>query len=193
MNSWHPLRVRAQWSSALIVLVACGDAPPPMAAPAPTPVAAPAPKCPEPPPRDNQFAARVAQVVEECRSADALVLAPELDAQAKGAWVGEYEYAVLGTPTSAAFDATFEVVGGLLTGSMRELNSFGDPSWTHLDADATGEVRATREVVFLKTYHTGPYTHSVLYSGQLSADGKTIAGRWMLGGSTRGTFTMRRP
>ena len=82
--------------------------------------------------------------------------------------------------------------GSRLTGGMVELNTIGDAEKNlFLTSTLEGTVSG-RNVVLVKTYDgSGGVTHSVSYSGTVSANGRTIRGTFDAGGAT-GAFEFAR-
>lgn len=82
--------------------------------------------------------------------------------------------------------------GSRLSGGMVELNNIGD---TEKNLFLTSTLEGTvsgRNVVLVKTYDgSGGVTHSVRYSGTVSANGRTIQGTFDAGGAT-GAFEFAR-
>jgi hypothetical protein len=109
-----------------------------------------------------------------------------------GFWRGTYSYAS-GNQAAVNFTVSFGSNG--CSGRSEEPNTFGNSSAPKLFANfscpdptlAPGHV-----ITFSKTYDgTGGVSHSVIYTGTVSADMRTISGRWAIN-STRGNFTMSR-
>jgi hypothetical protein len=95
-----------------------------------------------------------------------------------GQWQGVFFSAGLVTP----FNAFIIDDGGAITGSITEINGFGDQSAAFLLADLQGTVRNGR-ISFEKTYNgVGGQTHTVRYQGTVSRDGRRITGTWSLDG-----------
>jgi hypothetical protein len=179
-----------RWCPIVVSIVACGSPD----APAPVTVPVAVGSCPEPSPAessDGGVAQRVDEAIQRCSPLDPLEIVRDFDLQVSGRWSGEYQYLSGGRLTKAPFDATIEVANGRLVGTTSEPSTYGDPSSPNVEAVLAGEVRATREIVFLKAYSRGVVEHSVLYTGALSADGSEIAGRWLLP-KIQGEFSMRR-
>ncbi len=108
-----------------------------------------------------------------------------------GAWSGTYYYPN-GTQ-SVAFTFSFGSAG--CSGRGEEPNTFGNKSAPKLFANlsCSAATLAPGQVVTIKkTYDgTGGVSHSVIYTGTVSADMRTIAGQWAIN-ATRGNFTMSR-
>lgn len=107
-----------------------------------------------------------------------------------GVWFGEYGYPLGEAPVS--FIASIDDRGGMLAGRIDEPNTFAMPGTARLFAHVRGACR-DGIVSLTKTYDgTGGAIHSVAYTGELSADGNTVAGIWRTRGWS-GRFTMSRP
>lgn len=107
-----------------------------------------------------------------------------------GVWFGEYAYPVGEAPV--AFIANLDERDGVIAGRVDEPNTFGMPYAQRLFAHLSG-TRTDNLVVLTKTYDgTGGATHSVSYTGEVSADGDMIEGIWRTRGWS-GRFTMSRP
>jgi uncharacterized caspase-like protein len=109
-----------------------------------------------------------------------------------GKWTGEYSY-----PEDAQAPVKFHLKlaqrGDQMVGSTKEPNTFGDASEPFLYATCKGKIDLeTGKVSWTKTYDgTGGQSHSIEYTGTLSADGTKIEGEWDLQG-TRGKFTLKK-
>lgn len=180
------------------LVAACGNEP---ASPAEEPTAdradpeaepepeASAPECPGP--RVPLASRMTATIADACREAAVAPSArdPELDRAVRGHWKGEYD----GDSTDpVTFQADLTVFDGVLTGTTTEPNTFPYVyGYSELEADVSGDVFGSRQVVWMKTYRTGGVSHSVLYVGTLDDAGRRVEGHWRLG-ATQGTFWMTR-
>jgi hypothetical protein len=106
-----------------------------------------------------------------------------------GVWNGVFRQPFHG---SVNFTATLIESGNHVTGSTHEpCAQFDCPRQTHL-ATLDGH-RQGRAVSFLKTYDPPGFGyHSVMSSGELSADNTQIAGMWTIGAIFAGPFVMTR-
>jgi hypothetical protein len=108
-----------------------------------------------------------------------------------GNWSGTYYYPN-GTQ-SVAFTFNFGSAG--CTGRGEEPNTFGNKSAPKLFANLSCSVSTLspgQAVTIKKSYDgTGGVSHSVIYTGTVSADMRTISGQWAIN-TTRGNFTMSR-
>ena len=172
--------------------VACGGDPPPTVEHADddrvldAPEAeAPAAKCPRVP-LSSRMTTTIADACREIAVAPT-TRDPEIDRTVRGHWTGQYD----GDSTDpVAFEASFTVLDGVLTGTTTEPNTFAHVyGYSELEADVSGDVFGSGQVVWMKTYRTGGVSHSVLYLGTLNEAGKRLEGHWRLGG-TKGTFSM---
>jgi hypothetical protein len=149
--------------------------------------AAPA-ACPEVPTPRTPLAQRLGKSVEKvaaaCKAADPLARDAARDAEVAGLWKGEYQYDDGRTATE--IEVTLRVRDRDLSGEMSEPNAFSTYGPPRLESAITGDVFASGQVVFMKTY-SGSETHSVLYTGAIADGGRRIEGRWRLGG-TSGPF-----
>jgi hypothetical protein len=173
----------------LLVIAACDDESPASDPPA----AAPARECPEPatprPSLAQRLGDRVEKAAEACKPAEPLARDPLRDAEVAGPWKGEYRYDD-GRP-STAIEVTLRVRDLELVGEMSEPNTFGTSAAVRLESTIVGDVYASGQVVFMKTYTSGGSTHSVLYTGTLAQGGQRIEGRWRIAGSS-GPFWLAR-
>jgi hypothetical protein len=114
-----------------------------------------------------------------------------------GRWTGVYFYPVHPewnpdddlppTPfTAELFDAA-----GLVTGSTEEPDVFGEPDAPPIPATLEGH-HFDGELTFTKFPDGGGQIHSIDYIGTISADGNSVAGRWIIHGEWSGTFQMQR-
>ncbi|MFY0637152.1 hypothetical protein [Maricaulis maris] len=112
-----------------------------------------------------------------------------------GEWVGTYSYSDAAAPVP--FVVRLGDVGGRLSGTSEEANTFADPSASHLHAALSGR-REGWDASFTKTYDgAGGADHSLDYTGQISVCGRRIRGRWRLpveqaGMDWSGGFSMTR-
>jgi hypothetical protein len=107
-----------------------------------------------------------------------------------GDWVGGYVSAD-GADVNT-FNVKMRQTGGTISGTIYEVNAFGDTSRAlFLTSTFTGTV-ANRQVRFTKTYDgSGGQSHSVVYTGALEPNGRRIRGTFTVGGAP-GTFEMVR-
>jgi hypothetical protein len=104
-----------------------------------------------------------------------------------GSWSGVYSYAMA---ADEFFMAELVDAGGLVTGTITETPRLV-PDTPTLRAGVVGN-RNGDKITFLKRYDgTGGWSHTVRYSGRLSADGLEIGGSWRLEGF-HGSFLMVR-
>jgi Caspase domain len=117
--------------------------------------------------------------------------APSTTGSIAGLWSGTYYYPNNNQPV--AFTFSFGSAG--CSGRGEEPNTFGNKSAPKLFADLSCSVTALspgQVVTIKKTYDgTGGVSHSVIYTGTVSADLHTISGQWAIN-ATRGNFTMSR-
>jgi len=115
-------------------------------------------------------------------------------AQSASNLTGRWEGGYIGTNSDDANTLTVNLVqsGTRLTGGMVELNIFGDLKKNiFLTSNIEGTVSG-RNVILVKTYDgTGGVSHSVRYSGTISANGRTIKGTYDADGAT-GQFEFAR-
>ena len=90
------------------------------------------------------------------------------------------------------FNVKLRQTGGTISGTIYEVNVFGDTSRAlFLTSTFTGTI-ANRQVRFTKTYDgSGGASHAVTYAGTLEPNGRRIRGTFSASGST-GTFEMVR-
>jgi Caspase domain len=116
---------------------------------------------------------------------------PPLTGSLSGTWNGTYYYPN-GTQ-SVGFTFSFGSNG--CSGRGEEPNTFGDKSAPKLFANLSCSVTTLspgQVVTIKKTYDgTGGVSHSVIYTGTVSPDLRSISGRWAIN-ATRGTFRMSR-
>lgn len=122
------------------------------------------------------------------------VPATAADDKLQGNWTGAYEYPE-GGPPAVKFEMRIAELGGKFVARTAEDNTFGENPTANpkLFADCKGKFNAnTNKVSWTKTYDgTDGQSHSVEYTGTLSADGKTIEGEWSLEGVS-GKFTLKK-
>lgn len=166
----------------VVAVVACQDGAPEAAEPLVAGSNAPAPACPEPvaarTPLGQRLGDRVQEAAAACKAIDPAAHDSARDAEATGRWKGEYQYDD-GRP-AAEIEVSLRVADRDLRGEMSEPNTFGSHGVARLQSSIVGEVFASGQVVFMKTYESGGETHSVLYTGALSKDARRIEGRWRL-------------
>jgi hypothetical protein len=120
---------------------------------------------------------------------------PPEDLSLAGEWVGTYCYSDAAAPVP--FVVRLRDVGGRLSGTSEEANTFADPSASHLQAALSG-CRDGWDVNITKTYDgAGGADHSLEYNGQISVSGRRIKGRWTVpieeaGMDWSGGFSMTR-
>lgn len=102
--------------------------------------------------------------------------------QGRSEWSGQYGYS--DGRGSVPFYWVLNISGGGVTGGSSEPATFGDGSSNILTAQLSGSVSGN-SISIVKTYDgSGGQTHSVQYSGSLSADGRSISGSWSLSGAS---------
>lgn len=107
--------------------------------------------------------------------------------QGQSTWSGRYDYQD-GKP-GAPFTLTINSSGSNFSGGTSEPATFGDGSSSTLTANVAGSVNGN-QVSFVKTYDgSGGQHHSIQYNGTLSADGRSISGRWNIGPNWSGPFS----
>jgi hypothetical protein len=108
-----------------------------------------------------------------------------------GTWRGQYLY----PDGRQSVDFVFVFEADACRGRSEESNTFGDKSAPTLYADLSCDslaINPGENIVISKTYDgTGNVSHTVTYSGILSADLREIAGQWSIE-RMRGAFNMRR-
>jgi len=108
-----------------------------------------------------------------------------------GVWNGTYYYPNGGQAVSFTF--SFDPTG--CSGRGEEQNTFGNGSAPKLFANLScsiGSLSPGQTFTIKKTYDgTGGVSHSVIYTGTVSADLRTISGQWAIN-ATRGNFNMSR-
>ena len=107
-----------------------------------------------------------------------------------GVWNGQFSYSDALQP--GEFTATLLDFGGVLSGAIHEPDQWARAEGGLLYAEVSGR-RVGSTVEFAKTYDgAGGWTHTVNYSGELSADGLEIEGGWDIPGEWSGRFLMIR-
>ncbi|MGH7019014.1 MAG: hypothetical protein ACREEY_03995 [Brevundimonas sp.] len=114
-----------------------------------------------------------------------------------GRWAGIYFYPVDAEfnpdddlpPTP--FSADLRDVAGEVSGSTLEPDAFGPAGAPPIPAQLEGH-HFDGQLVFTKFPDGGGQTHSIDYVGSISADGNSVAGRWVIHGDWSGTFRMQR-
>ena len=114
-----------------------------------------------------------------------------------GRWTGVYFYPVDAEfnpnddlpPTP--FEAQLRDAGGEVSGSTLEPDALGSVGASPIPARIEGH-HFDRQLVFTKFPDGGGQLHSIDYVGSISADGNSIAGRWVIHGDWSGTFRMQR-
>jgi hypothetical protein len=110
-----------------------------------------------------------------------------------GIWTGTYYYSSGNKQQPVQFIFNFSQTG--CSGRSEEPNTFGEKSAPKLFANLSCSVTslsAGQVITIVKTYDgTGGVSHSVLYTGTVSPDMRTIYGRWAIK-SVRGDFIMSR-
>lgn len=114
-----------------------------------------------------------------------------VDLDLGGVWRGTFTYDDGRTPVP--FAVHFAQAGNVITGAVNEPNTFAQANVATLGATLRGVLdQATRAVRWTKTYNGIGASHSVDYSGVVSADGTRIErGRWAVDG-TAGGFSLLR-
>jgi hypothetical protein len=121
-------------------------------------------------------------------------LAQAQQALPAGALTGDWEGGYISTDGQDVntFTVKMRQTGGTLSGTIYEVNAFGDTSHAlFLTSTFTGTANG-RAVRFTKTYDgSGGASHSVTYSGALEPNGRRIRGTFSVEGGG-GTFEMVR-
>lgn len=108
-----------------------------------------------------------------------------------GIWNGSYSY----PDGRSSVPFTFYFESNVCRGRSEEPNTFGNRSASKLYGNlqcATNTISPGQSISIKKTYDgTGGVSHSLDYTGIVSADLRQISGQWVIGGS-RGPFIMRR-
>lgn len=113
------------------------------------------------------------------------------DTDLTGLWSGEYWYVGLGM-APVPFSAHLVDVGGTITGTTLEPNTFAHPGLIELSADISG-TRGELTVQWNKLYNPAPGVHrdAVFYSGAIDPKFSMIDGQWRLQG-LMGRFILTR-
>ena len=119
-------------------------------------------------------------------------LAAPLGDNISGAWKGTYSYAS-GNQPPVNFTVSFGPNG--CAGRSEEPNTFGNKSAPKLFANlacSDAVLLPGHLITIKKTYDgTGGVSHSVVYTGTVSSDMRSISGRWVVN-SAHGSFVMTR-
>ncbi|WP_436357174.1 hypothetical protein [Brevundimonas sp. CEF1] len=91
----------------------------------------------------------------------------------------------------AGSEAQLHDVGGEVTGSTLEPDNLGPIGAPPIPARLEGH-HFDSQLVFTKFPNGGGQTHTIDYVGSISADGNSIAGRWVIHGDWSGPFQMQR-
>jgi hypothetical protein len=109
-----------------------------------------------------------------------------------GVWNGTYFYPSAQKPVPFIF--SFDANG--CAGRSEEPNTFGNKSAAKLYANlscSVGALSPGQTITITKTYDgTGGVSHTVMYTGTVSADLNQISGQWAIGGKPGGAFLMQR-
>lgn len=117
--------------------------------------------------------------------------------QLHGKWAGEYSYGKIAGQQGVRFTMNVSRhLDNTLQAWIQEPNTFGNQDEPFLFASCTGEfLGPTRKVTWSKKYDgTGGASHTVEYSGTLSANGSKIEGTWVIPeqGNATGPFVMQK-
>jgi hypothetical protein len=119
-------------------------------------------------------------------------LAAPLGDNISGSWSGTYSYAS-GNKPPVSFTVSFGPSG--CAGRSEEPNTFGNKGAPKLFANlacSDAVLLPGHLITINKTYDgTGGVSHSVVYTGTISADMRSISGRWVVN-NAHGNFTMSR-
>ena len=108
-----------------------------------------------------------------------------------GRWQGQYTY-VGRRKDPVPFSAHLNESNSWLDGLIEELGTAGEVKGRPLAATVQGR-RTGRSVTWLKIYHGSFRLYdAVQYTGEISADGQEIEGRWTIHGNSIGRFLMLR-
>lgn len=132
----------------------------------------------------SRLGTRLHELAEKCEVGRANERDPVLDAAVSGKWEGRFEYDDSGLP-GGTLTVDFGAHDGVLAGTAVETEG-----GRTMEANLTGDVYASRQVVWMGTYFAGG-DHSVMWTGTLDASGRRIAGHWRLDRGT-GTFVLER-
>jgi hypothetical protein len=113
------------------------------------------------------------------------------DSDLTGLWSGEYWYVGLGM-APVPFSAHLVDMGGTITGTTLEPNTFAHPGLIELSADISGS-RGELTVQWNKLYHPAPGVHRdpIFYSGTIDPKFTMIDGDWRIQGLA-GRFVLAR-
>jgi hypothetical protein len=114
-----------------------------------------------------------------------------------GRWTGVYFY-----PEDAEFNANDNLPAtpftaelsdrnGHVTGTTLEPDLLGSPGAPPITATIEGD-RLGGRLIFTKFPEGDRQTHTIDYDGDISEDGDTIEGRWIIHGDWSGAFRMQR-
>lgn len=111
-------------------------------------------------------------------------------ADLSGAWRGMYGG---GANQPTEFEVRLAQNGTRLTGTITESANFGNGATAFLLAELSGRAPGNGTISFTKTYtdDAAGVTHSVQYTGRVSAGGRRIQGTWSVDG-LNGVFEMVR-
>ncbi len=139
----------------------------------------------DPPPNGGQVAALPPSTTSDDSPPPAVTIA--------GDWSGMYSYNN-NAQRPVNFKFTFSSHG--CSGRSSEPNTFGNTSTSQLFANLRCSVSTLspgETITITKQYDgTGNVSHSVIYTGTVSADLRRIDGTWKIGGQTGGRFTLQR-
>lgn len=114
-----------------------------------------------------------------------------------GRWTGVYFYPIHeeANPDDdlppTPFTAELEDRDGHVTGATVEPDLFGPPGAPPIPANLEGDHHGDR-LTFTKFPDGGGQIHTIDYDGNISADGESISGTWIIHGEWSGTFRMQR-
>jgi hypothetical protein len=113
------------------------------------------------------------------------------DSDLTGLWSGEYWYVGLAM-APVPFSAHLVDVGGTLTGTTLEPNTFAHPGLIELSAEISGS-RGELSVQWNKLYHPAPGVHrdAVFYTGTVDPKFTMIDGKWKTQGLAGGFVLAR--
>jgi hypothetical protein len=113
------------------------------------------------------------------------------DSDLTGLWSGEYWYVGLAM-APVPFSAHIVDVGGSISGTTLEPNTFAHPGLIELSADVSGS-RGELTVQWNKLYHPAPGAHRdpIFYSGTIDPKFTMIDGEWRAQGLA-GRFVLAR-
>lgn len=115
----------------------------------------------------------------------------EGESNLNGYWSGSYSYTGGDAPTP--FSAHISDIGGAISGTTLEPNTFARGPLIELTADIMGACNG-HTVSFVKRYHRGPGVHRnpIYYSGEADAKFTRIEGTWRFSDGVSGAFVMTR-